>query len=132
MIQSRDLTRHRPWVAAAFVIVVAAAVRPTVDPDFWWHLRTGELIWTSGIPDSDPYSFTVPGRAWITHEWLSETILYGLYRSLGLAGLIVVFALLTTAAFGLVFAASEARARPTAAITALAAAAAAVASPASG
>ena len=38
--------------------------RPT-DIDFWWHLRTGQLIAESGqVPRADPFSFTAAGRTW--------------------------------------------------------------------
>ncbi|HEX2987996.1 MAG TPA: hypothetical protein VHS06_07485, partial [Chloroflexota bacterium] len=54
-------------------------VRPT-DIDFWWHLKTGELIATTGtIPTADPFSYTVPGRPWIAHEWLWELAIYLIY-----------------------------------------------------
>jgi hypothetical protein len=28
------------------------------DPDYWWHLRTGHLIVDTGVPHTDPFSFT--------------------------------------------------------------------------
>jgi hypothetical protein len=74
-------------------------VQHTVDPDFWWHLPTGQLILEEGIPRHDPYSFTVAGRRWITHEWLSELVMWGVYRAGGLPGLMIVFALLIALTF---------------------------------
>jgi hypothetical protein len=32
--------------------------------DTWWHIKTGELILNSGIPHSDPFSFTAQGNHW--------------------------------------------------------------------
>lgn len=109
-------------------IVVATAARPVFDPDFWWHLRTGKLIAEQGIPSSDPYSFTVPGKEWITHEWLSEVIIWQLYSSFGnsLNVLIVFFALVTTGSFLAVYNAAATRAVPTAFVTAFAACACAL------
>ncbi|HEX2987020.1 MAG TPA: hypothetical protein VHS06_02490 [Chloroflexota bacterium] len=53
--------------------------RPT-DIDFWWHLKTGELIATTGaIPAADPFSYTVPGQPWVAHEWLWELAIYQIY-----------------------------------------------------
>ena len=71
----------------------AMAARGVADPDIWWHLRTGELIIQNHhVFHSDPYSFTRAGQPWINHEWLSEVLMYGVYRLAGWAGLIVCFA----------------------------------------
>ncbi len=73
---------------------------PIVDPDFWWHLRTGQLIiQTQSIPHTDPFSFTNFGRPWITHEWLSELGLYWLFQFGSYGLLIFVFSLIITGAF---------------------------------
>ena len=79
------------------------AVRETLDPDMWWHLRTGEYILQEGIPRQDVFSFTVPDHEWITHEWLSQVFMWGVYQFGGLPGLIIVFALLITLTFWLVY-----------------------------
>lgn len=62
------------------------------DPDFWWHLRTGQLIVETGsIPHHDPFSFTAQGSAWVTHEWLSEVVIYGVNEVAGYVGNAVLF-----------------------------------------
>src|SRR5437868_10892667 len=82
----------------------AMAARPMTDPDVWWHLRSGQLIVeTHSIPHTDPFSFTRAGQPWIDHEWLSEVLIYGIYRAAGSTGLIVAFAVVTALAFLLVF-----------------------------
>jgi hypothetical protein len=59
--------------------------------DYWWQLRTGQLIVDAGsIPRQDPYSFTAPGARYVDIHWLFQLMLYGLYRVGGHAG--VVFA----------------------------------------
>lgn len=76
------------------------ALQPITDPDFWWHLKTGQLILTtSQIPHFDQYSFPAYGKPWIAHEWLSESIIWLLYRLGGYPLSICTFALLITAAF---------------------------------
>lgn len=95
-------------IRAVFLVLFAAqlvsiGVLPTTDPDMWWHLRTGELIWNSGIPKHDPFSFTVIGGDWTTHEWLSEALMWGLYAAGGLKLLSVGFACLSGLAFWLVY-----------------------------
>ncbi len=76
-------------ILVAFGMLFVLAAQPSIVVDLGWHLRTGQLIWDTGaIPHSDPYSFTVPGRPWITHEWLSEVIMWVIYNRLGHQGLI--------------------------------------------
>ena len=92
------------FAALLFLALLILTMRPIVDPDFWWHLRTGELIvQTQTIPHSDPFSFTVAGKAWIAHEWLSEAIIYLIYLAGGKGLLILSFALLITGTFFLTY-----------------------------
>ena len=86
------------------------AARGITDPDVWWHLRTGQLILQNhSVFHTDPYSFTRFGRPWINHEWLSEVLLFGIYRLAGFGGLIVAFAAVIAAALFLVFPRSPGR-----------------------
>lgn len=44
-----------------------------IDPDVWWHIKTGQAILTTHhLPTVDPYSFTVHLQPWIAYEWLGE------------------------------------------------------------
>ncbi len=80
------------------------AARNVTDPDVWWHLRTGELIaQTHAFVHADPYSFTRQGQPWVNHEWLSDLLVYGIYRAGGWGGLIVVFGAITSLTLMLVF-----------------------------
>ncbi|HEX8162814.1 MAG TPA: hypothetical protein VF538_13160 [Pyrinomonadaceae bacterium] len=74
------------------------------DPDFWWHLRTGQLIFeTRSVPRADVFSFTAHGWGWVTHEWLSEVVMFALYRLAGWGGLVAAFSLAMTAALWIVY-----------------------------
>jgi hypothetical protein len=89
-----------------FLMIFALAVRQSafIDPDLWWHLQAGQDIVTArAIPQVDIYSFTKAGSEWVTHEWLSEVLIYGIFRFAGWAGLLVVFSGLITAAFYLTY-----------------------------
>jgi hypothetical protein len=78
--------------------------RNAVDPDLWWHLRTGQwIIETGHIPRSDPFSFTRAGSPWVSHEWLSEVTFYEIWKHSGAAGLIIFSAIVTTAGFMLLY-----------------------------
>ena len=87
------------------------SLRVPADPDLWWHLRLGQYILEEGIPHEDPdFAFTTEGRPWITHEWLTDILMYVVYdRAGGLYGLSILFAALTTLTFGLLYFASDGR-----------------------
>src|SRR6266480_414995 len=87
------LETRRIFVAVLVIGLLALAARGVSDPDVWWHLRTGQLMFESHqIPHLDPYSFTRAGQPWINHEWLSQVTMYAMYRLAGWGGLIVAFA----------------------------------------
>ncbi len=88
----------------ALVIVVVVGLFTfygyvTLDPDFGWHLKMGQLIITSGIPKTDSFSYTMPSFPFIDHEWASNVILFRLYTLIGKIGLAFIFALLSILAF---------------------------------
>ncbi len=98
------LRTDRLMTLVLLLCLFVMAIGPITDPDFWWHLRTGQYICdTRSIPHQDVYSFTLPDQPWITHEWLTEVLFYAIYAVSGQAGLILVFALVITAAFGLLY-----------------------------
>jgi len=98
------ITIHQLFVAILFLALFSMAMRPIADPDFWWHLRTGQwMVETHAIPHADPFSFTNQGKTWIAHEWLSEIFIYGIYRIGGYGLLILIFAAIITATFLLVY-----------------------------
>lgn len=61
------------------------------DPDFGWHLKLGELILQSGIPKTDPFSYTMSSYPFVDHEWLSNAIIYFIYSHFGWLLLSVLF-----------------------------------------
>ncbi|HEX5371031.1 MAG TPA: hypothetical protein VFY10_16625, partial [Dehalococcoidia bacterium] len=80
------------WLIVTVLITGALALLKSTDPDYWWHLRTGQLIvQTHSVPKADSYSFTAYGKPWVAHEWLSELIIYGLDQAGGYALSILVF-----------------------------------------
>lgn len=85
------------------------------DSDFWWHLATGRYIaQTHRLPVPDPFAYTTAhaGAAYpgeqvtrhfnLTHEWLSQVLLYGAYSLGGFAGVVLWRALLLIILCGLV------------------------------
>jgi hypothetical protein len=74
------------------------------DPDFYWHLKTGEYIFSNlTVPKTDPFAFTSGGMPWVPHEWLTEIILYAAMQSLGFTGIRLLAATMLCATFYLLF-----------------------------
>jgi hypothetical protein len=98
------LSTTRVFLAALFLGLFAMAARNVTDPDIWWHLKTGQYIAEhNSVPHTDPFSYTRAGEPWVTHEWLTELVLYELERTMGFGGLIVTFAAVLSAAFFLLY-----------------------------
>ena len=95
---------RRLLVVVFMLVIFAAAARPIKDPDFYWHLKTGQyLLETGSIPRTDIFSNSKFGSEWVTHEWLSELFMFSIFRVLGYAGLIAVFAAIITTTFSLAY-----------------------------
>lgn len=86
----------------AFTFLIAS--RPISDADFWFHLKTGEYVYETGIiPRTEMFSFTHFGHSWVAHGWLSGTVIYAISSWLGFNFLIFLFAVFTAIAFWIVF-----------------------------
>ena len=81
-------------VGATFAVVRGFSV----DPDMWWHIRTGELILsTHHWATTDPYSYTAAGAPWMSCEWLGDVVFAVVYRVGGLRGLEALLVVLASA-----------------------------------
>ena len=79
------------FVSAVMLAVAFPLTSAIRDPDFWWHLRSGQLILqTGGLLHTDPFTYTAAGHVWTMHEWLTEVLFAGLYRAGGLAAIVAV------------------------------------------
>lgn len=86
--------------SAVLLAVLFLALRPLTDPDLFWHIKTGELIWQNKIiPYNDWFSYTMSDFGWIDHEWLTEIIMFKIKDIFGWAGLSFFFAIITVLIF---------------------------------
>jgi len=97
-----ETARRTVLLTFLYLFPVLVAMQPIIDPDIWWHLRTGQWIIEHGtVPIIDPFSSYGAGKPWIAYSWLFEVLVYGLHQAFGLVGIIlytVVCSLLITAA----------------------------------
>ena len=73
------------------VVLTALTVRGRFnDPDMWWHLKMGQVIWTTHhIPTRDLFSYTANQQALVPQEWLAQLSIFCAYLLGGFSGLML-------------------------------------------
>ncbi|MFN0316716.1 MAG: hypothetical protein ACKVQA_16965 [Burkholderiales bacterium] len=87
-----------PKLTFLILFLVLITLAGLGDPDYFWHLKSGEYLVSHGFPKGDPFSFTFEGRPWILHEWLFQVGLFGVFSLAGDLGVRCLTALLSTLA----------------------------------
>jgi len=65
------MTHRHLLLIVVFAAIFSFDLARATDMDFWWHVRTGQLIAETGVvPTTDPFSYTATDRPWVVHEWL--------------------------------------------------------------
>jgi len=80
------------------VAVISAKSYFSIDPDFGWRITAGQLYLRSGIPQTDPFTYTMPSFHWVDHAWISTLLMGFLYPNIGMLGLSVLFSFLCVTA----------------------------------
>jgi hypothetical protein len=117
--ESSTTTQAR-WLQPAILILSALCLlglfsTEADDTDFWWHLKTGQyIVQKHALPLPDPFAYTTtmnplayPGEDHVrhfnlTHEWLAQVMLYGVYSVGGLAAVVLMRAALLAGVCALV------------------------------
>ena len=99
------IPRLEPSALMIIVFGMAAFVMAQLsDPDYFWHLRTGQLILDiRGLPSHDPFSFTRPDAPWVLNAWLFDVVLYSVHSIGGPVGVRLLVAMLMGATFVVVY-----------------------------
>jgi hypothetical protein len=109
---TRSLRLSKTGLVGCIVFVLLLTVMPLTDPDYFWHLKTGEYIVAQrALPAGDVFSFTRAGQPWVLHEWLFEVGLYGAFAAGGERGVVLLTVTLALGALALAFAAARRVAR---------------------
>lgn len=92
--------KNKVLLCLFFVAVFINFLGPIIDPDFPFHLKTGEYIYQhKEIPEDDPFSFYGEGfitdreRFTLSQYWIAQVIFYKLYAVTGPSGIIIMRAL---------------------------------------
>jgi len=97
--------RYQLWWALFWIgfFLLTYLSRAIFDPDFFWHLKTGEWIWQHRmLPDYDPFTLapvsdlTIKQQFTLTSYWLSQLIYYGLVQMSGWWGIVLLRVALTS------------------------------------
>lgn len=82
------------FFAAFALFLILYAARPIHDPDFWWHLKSGEVMaQNGGLLSTDPFTFSGDGvvsareALILKGYWLWELTAYALYDLFGFNGI---------------------------------------------
>ena len=91
---------HLSFIDVILIIFPCALLlQIPMDPDLGWHLRVGQDIWRGIFPFEDIYTWSMPGHAWVDHEWLTNAVMYQAYRIGGLIGQSLPFFIICLAAY---------------------------------
>ena len=87
---SEKTLRRLVILVLLYCIPASQAMVLFIDPDIWWHFRTGQWIFSHGqVPITDPFSAYGTGKSWVAYSWLFEILVYALFTKLGLMGILV-------------------------------------------
>lgn len=87
-------------IVAVFCLIFILAHKTIADLDIWLHLKAGEVIWQNKtVPAKDIFSFTLPAKPWVDHEWLFQVFSYLVYDKWQAAGLVSLQAFIITLSF---------------------------------
>ncbi|MFH1854000.1 MAG: tetratricopeptide repeat protein [Candidatus Omnitrophota bacterium] len=91
-------------ISLIFLVLVLLLIHPVDNNDVWMHLKSGELMAKDmRVMSTDKFSYTIEGRPWLNHQWLSQMIFYFFYSKLGLNSLIFLQLALILLAFMMMF-----------------------------
>jgi hypothetical protein len=90
------------WYGAFLLLVFLVGCVQLEDPDIWWHLRTGQLIWERGhLPRTDWFTYTNPDSPWIDLHWGFQLFAALLWKLGGAPALVIAKSLFAVATFAL-------------------------------
>ena len=84
--------------ALFYILIFALLLKHSyayLDPDFGWHLKTGQEIITTGqVPSINYVNYTLLGESWVDHEWLANAAVYWIFTNWGYLAVNIIFALI--------------------------------------
>lgn len=78
------INNNRRAFLFAFIFMFIFSTHFALDPDMYWHAKTGEWILENGLPQKDTFSYW--GGNFVAHEWLFDIFLHLIYSTIGYVG----------------------------------------------
>src|SRR5574338_1023178 len=87
-----------------FPLLLIAFLLPISPQDYWWYLRLGRDILSSGaVPSVDTFTFSRLGQPIYYQAWLAAVVFWGVYKLGGLALTFLLRGLLIAVTYGLLW-----------------------------
>ena len=87
-----------------FPLLLIAFLLPISPQDYWWYLRLGRDILSSGaVPSADTFTFTRLGQPIYYQAWLAAVVFWGVFKLGGLALTFLLRGLLIAVTYGLLW-----------------------------
>lgn len=99
------LVRRAVLLGLIFMLPCRVGLAPSriLEPDLWWHLRTGDwILQHRSVPRVDLFS-TLAGHPWIAYSWSLEALLSVIHRRAGLAGILGLQLIVSTVIIGILY-----------------------------
>jgi hypothetical protein len=102
-------------LALCFLFIFGLFSVEIKDPDFWWHLKTGEyIVQTGSVPETDPFAYTSTPKDPLSPEsvrikfilaqyWLAQVLFYWVFHTFDFQGIIFLRAFILTALMFLLY-----------------------------
>ncbi|MEK6752621.1 MAG: hypothetical protein AABZ00_10190 [Chloroflexota bacterium] len=92
------------FIALFFAVLILGNRMLNLDGDLPRHLLMGKYILQTGsVPTTEQFIHPYLNRHYVSHEWLADVILYGIYFFTGLRGIVVFCAFTLAGAFFLIY-----------------------------
>jgi hypothetical protein len=94
------------FITIFVAVLLLGPVMLNLDGDLPRHLLTGRLILESrSIPTTEPFAYPYQGKPFTSHshDWISDSIFFLVYRLAGLAGLAILSAFLLATTFSILY-----------------------------
>ncbi len=91
---SRLINQHGNFYFLILVLVIFCCLflksAVFLDPDFGWHLKTGQVILSTGTARVDPFSYTMPSFPYVDHAWMPDLVMAKIFTIVHFSGLAVI------------------------------------------
>jgi tetratricopeptide (TPR) repeat protein len=88
--------------ALLLLLLCSLSIHSIWNADYWWQWKTGEYVIAHGVPHTDVFSYTAPGRERLELRWLYCLGLFETSRWFGRGSAVLLKCLFVVAAFAVV------------------------------